>query len=48
MSEGGPKTSRPPSEWLLGLTGAGYATELKLQISTQRRSLKLLRLSFTK
>ena len=28
MTGGEPKTSRPPSEWLLGLIGAGYGSTL--------------------
>ena len=27
MAEGEPNTSWPPSDWLLGLTGGGYAQE---------------------
>ena len=38
MTGGEPKTSRPSSEWLLGLTGAGYAVITKhinkVEIST--------------
>ena len=37
MAEGEPKTSRPPSEWLLGLTGGGYGqAKYLLKIFTRR------------
>ena len=28
MAKGEPKTARPPSEWLVGLTGAGYDSKI--------------------
>ena len=32
MAEGEPKTSRPSSEWFLGLTGGGYEKLVKSKL----------------